>query len=327
MKNVLVLVEYKNESLKKVTQQILGFLSNLKQGDSFRLTALIPGNKVNKSIIEQTIKWGADDIYCLEAPGLQLYNPEIFTPLLTDIIRSKSPQLVLIGNSGVGKDLVPRLAQSFKSPMVSDVIDIAIEAGFINFVRPVYGGKVLEKVSAVFDSLIFATVRPNALNNFYASGSNAHIYHETPRINTNVSYLIKGIINRAAEEKSLSEAEIIVSGGKGLKNRENFKLLEELANVLGGVVGASRSAVDAGWKPYSAQIGQTGKSVKPKLYIACGISGAMQHLAGMSTSRVIVAINKDPNAPIFKISNYGIIGDLFEIVPLLTEEFKKMYRD
>lgn len=326
MDKILVIVEHKNGLLKKVSQQILGFISDFCRQSEKKILVLIYGEKIAERLFEEVASWGADEIITIENQCFANYNPAIFIPTIADVIKKNSPQLVFFGNTAVGRDLSPRLAQYFNTYMISDVIDIKIEKDKFCFTRPVYGGKLFEEVETNGE-LVFVTVRPNSFGNSVNYHKNPHIYNIEPKAITNFSYMVSDILKKESEEKSLSEAEIIVSGGKGLKSAENFVLLEELAQVLGAAVGASRSAVDAGWRPYSSQVGQTGKTVKPKLYIACGISGAMQHLAGMSTSQVIVAINKDPEAPIFKVADYGIIGDLFEIVPVLTEELKKIFKD
>ncbi|KJS80955.1 MAG: hypothetical protein JM58_18220 [Peptococcaceae bacterium BICA1-8] len=327
MGRLLVFVEHKDGCLKKISRQILGYFSNTGGENDFEITAIIVGDSIEKKIINETASWGADEIILVEDKGLINYNPLILVQAITEIIRGKNPQLVLFGNTALGKDLAPRLAQVFSRQMVSDVIDINLEKEIINFIRPIYGGKAFEKIEISSNNLTFVTVRPNSLESFVNCYQTPKVHKHHTQINDNLPYLLKEVIKKAAEEKSLTEAEIIVSGGKGMQKAENFKLLEELAKVLGGAVGASRSVVDAGWMPYSVQVGQTGKTVKPKIYIACGISGAMQHLAGMSTSQVIVAINKDPDAPIFKVADYGIVGDLLQIVPLLTEELRNMYRE
>ncbi|CEH32542.1 electron transfer flavoprotein subunit alpha, partial [Aneurinibacillus migulanus] len=224
-------------------------------------------------------------------------------------------------HTAIGKDLAPRIAARLGLGLVSDAIDVQVEGGKVVFTRPIYAGKAFEK-KTVTDGTVFATVRPNNIAAEETGGS-----AEKVDFNAEIKDLrtiVKDIVRKTAGGVDLSEAKVVISGGRGVKSAEGFKPLQELADVLGGAVGASRGACDAEYCDYSLQIGQTGKVVTPDLYIAAGISGAIQHLAGMSSSKVIVAINKDPEAPIFQIADYGIVGDLFEVVPLLTEEFKKV---
>ena len=228
-----------------------------------------------------------------------------------------------MGHTAIGKDVSPRLATKLGIGLISDVTAIELEENEIIFTRPIYAGKAFQKKKIV-SGTIFATIRPNNIPLVEVDSSRtAESIIFNPTI-TDIRTVVKDIVQKSVGGVDLTEAKVIVSGGRGVKSEEGFKLLDELAKGLGGAVGASRGACDAGYCDYSMQVGQTGKVVTPDLYIACGISGAIQHLAGMSNSKVIVAINKDPEAPIFSIADYGIVGDLFEVLPLLTEEFKKM---
>lgn len=242
-----------------------------------------------------------------------------------EAIKNIAPKMILCGATSQGKDLSARIAAALGLNVACDCVDIEVDpSGKFLFTRPVYAGKILSKISLKQDIQI-ANIRPHVFP------IKADAVSQQPEIKNIVSEAgavprskLKEFIPQAPGKIELTEAEIIVSGGRGMKSAENFKILEELASALGAAVGASRSAVDAGWRPHSDQVGQTGKVVSPKLYIACGISGSIQHLVGMSSSKCILAINKDPNAPIFKKADYGIVGDLFEVVPLLTQEFKKL---
>jgi len=224
----------------------------------------------------------------------------------------------------MGKDLAPRLSARLDAELISDIIDYKLSGGKIEAVKPVFSGKAFITVSS--DSpLQFVTLRPKIFLPSKDSGTTCDIVSLDFDLSTvKIRAHTKGIIKGALEKVDQTEADVIVSGGRGMQDPKNFEIVEKLAESVGGVVGASRAVVDAGWRPHSDQIGQTGKTVTPGLYIAVGISGAIQHLAGMSSSKCIVAINKDPDAPIFKVADYGIVGDLFEIVPRLTEEFKKV---
>jgi electron transfer flavoprotein alpha subunit len=239
------------------------------------------------------------------------------------VIDSESPEGLIFGHTALGKDLAPKIAAKLESGLISDVTSLEEAGGNLVFTRPIYSGKAFEK-KIVTDGLLFATIRPNNIapleKDESRSGDIASVAAEIKDLRT----IIKEVVRKASEGVDLSEAKVIIAGGRGVKSEEGFEPLKELASVLNGAVGASRGACDADYCDYSLQIGQTGKVVTPDLYIACGISGAIQHLAGMSNSKVIVAINKDPEANIFKVADYGIVGDLFEVVPLLTEEFKKL---
>jgi len=217
------------------------------------------------------------------------------------------------------------VAARLGAALMTDCVDVDFEDGALKAKRPVYSGKVYAHVVSTHQGIKMASIRPNIYPAAEKGGSRAPLEDiPLPITGDNIRAMVKEIEGSTAGKKDVTEAEIIVAGGRSLKSAENFKILEDLADVIGGSVGASRAAVDAGYAPHSKQIGQTGKVVNPKLYIACGVSGAIQHLVGMRTSKVIVAVNKDPNAPIFQSADYGIVGDMFEIVPLLTTEFKKL---
>jgi len=224
----------------------------------------------------------------------------------------------------MGKDFLPRLATKFDAGLASDVVNINFDGGSFAGTRPLFAGKCLAKVELTGPKPHFVSIRPNALGMTQDPASGAGNAQDVSASAGDVRATIKEIIKAASSKVDLTEANIIVSGGRAMKNAENFKILEQMADVIGATVGASRAAVDSGFAPHAMQVGQTGKTVAPTLYIACGISGAIQHLAGMRTSKVIVAINTDPDAPIFTKADYGIVGDLFTIVPIMTEEFKKL---
>lgn len=251
----------------------------------------------------------------------KLYTATALIPAVKKI----SPRVILFAATSQGKDLSARLGASLSLSVACDCIDIEVDpSGKLLFIRPIYAGKILSKIALNQDAQI-ATLRPHIFPiKIAGTAKKPEIVSIAAEAEPAPRYRIKEFVPQAAGKIELTEAEVIVSGGRGMKGAENFKILEELASVLHAAVGASRSAVDAGWRPHSDQVGQTGKVVSPKLYIACGISGSIQHLVGMSSSKSILAVNKDPNAPIFKKADYGIVGDLFEVVPLLTSEFKKL---
>jgi electron transfer flavoprotein alpha subunit len=263
-------------------------------------------------------------VYLCKDPELDLYTGEAYTKVLMEIFKSYPPDVFLAAHSATGRDLMPRVAALLNTGLASDCTQLEVLEEGIQVHRPLYAGKVIAEVEFLGSGPKLATIRPNALGILKKPSPRIpeviEIQSSLKDLKTRVLEIIKDTLSRP----DVSEASIVVSGGRSLKNAENFKILEDLADTLGGAVGASRAAVDAGFRPHRDQVGQTGKVVSPSLYIACGISGAIQHLAGMRTSKVIVAINTDPEAPIFEIADYGIVGDLFVLVPLLKEAFKKI---
>ena len=242
---------------------------------------------------------------------------------LMAVVEQEKPEAIVFGHTALGKDLSPKIASKLQSGLISDVTEIEGEGDDAVFIRPIYSGKAFEKVK-VKDGVVFVTIRPNNIAPLAKDDSRSGDVSAITVDITNLRTIIKEVVRKSTEGVDLSEAKVVVAGGRGVKSEEGFEPLKELANLLGGAVGASRGACDADYCDYSLQIGQTGKVVTPDLYIAAGISGAIQHLAGMSNSKVIVAINKDPEANIFKVADYGIVGDLFEVIPMLIEEFKAL---
>ncbi|WP_428911743.1 electron transfer flavoprotein subunit alpha/FixB family protein [Niallia sp. Krafla_26] len=319
MRRTLVLVEVRDDQIRNVSFEALSAAQNI---DSAEITAVILGSS-EPQFVSSLAEFGADKVYMIPDERLKQYTPDGYLQALFQLVEQVKPDVILMGHTAVGKDVSPRLATKLGVGLISDVTHIELEENEIIFTRPIYAGKAFQKKKIV-SGTIFATIRPNNIPLVEADSSrNAESITFNPTI-TDIRTVVKDIVQKSVGGVDLTEAKVIVSGGRGVKNEEGFKLLDELAKVLGGAVGASRGACDAGYCDYSMQVGQTGKVVTPDLYIACGISGAIQHLAGMSNSKVIVAINKDPEAPIFSVADYGIVGDLFEVVPLLTEEFKKL---
>jgi electron transfer flavoprotein alpha subunit len=270
---------------------------------------------------------GAARILVAEGPPVAHYSSEVYTAVLTDVATRLQPVAIFMGATAMGKDLAPKLAARLRTSLAQDCVALTIETdGTLLATRPVYGGKLRAVVKATRPALQVVTLRPNVFSSLEPQPVPGIPVERLPAtLDVTKPMAMVREVQPAAEGKlELTEAATIVSGGRGLKGPENFKLIEELAAALGAAVGASRAAVDAGWKPHSYQVGLTGKTVSPQLYIACGISGAIQHQAGMSSARTIVAINSNPNAPIFKLATYGLVGDLFEVVPLLTAEVKKL---
>ena len=273
---------------------------------------------------------GAEKIYLAESPHLKFYQDDPYTYVLVELIREHKPEVILCGATTIGRSLISRVAVKVDAGLTADctALDVDKENRLLLQTRPAFGGNIMATIITPNHRPQMATVRHKVMKEAEIDKSRkAEIIRkkfsdEMLRSRTSLLDMVEEI----EETINLAEADIIVSGGRGLGGAENFNIIKELALTLGGAVGASRGAVDAGWIPYSHQVGQTGKTVCPKLYIACGISGQIQHLIGMQSSKVIVAINKDPDAPIFKVATYGIAGDLFEIVPALTKAFGKVLR-
>lgn len=320
---ILVITEFKEGHLKGVTEEILGLCSLQAHKIGASVKALVISDRISNDAYKEIQKWGAAEIISIESLGLFAYNPELMIPALADVINDLHSQVILIGNTAEGKDLLPRLAQAVHGFMASDVTEFNITAEEVSLTRPIYGGRLLEDIQ-VTSFPLYITVRPNILGKHPRPQKNYHVVKKSGTDVKALSYKIQDIVETAKKEKPLNEAEIVVAGGWGLNKEDGFYLLEGLANTLGAAIGASRKVVDEGLRPYSSQVGQTGKTISPRLYIACGISGANQHLAGMSGSQVVVAINKDPDAPIFKASDYYIVGDAYRILPVLTSELKKI---
>ncbi|WP_274364161.1 electron transfer flavoprotein subunit alpha/FixB family protein [Paenibacillus thermotolerans] len=326
-KTWLVVAEARDGTLRQVSFEALGAAQSLAADGDVIAAALI-GDGVER-LAGELAAHGAQRIYVADSPHLSAYSPEAHLGALRSILAAVPGQTaaILLGHTAVGRDLAPLLAAALGCGAVTDVTALepgAAPDGGPVFVRPLYAGKALER-RAVDGVPFVVTVRPNNIRApLPAEGDAAADVVRVDAPAPSLRAVIKDVVRKTSGTIDLSEAKIVVSGGRGVKSAEGFAPLRELADVLGGAVGASRGACDAGYCDYALQIGQTGKTVTPELYIACGISGAIQHLAGMSSSRVIVAINKDPEAPIFKIADYGIVGDLFEVVPLLTEEFRKL---
>ena len=317
MANVLVFAEQTNGKVKPVTLEILGKLA----GQNIDVVTI--GDLADDQAAELA-KFGAGKIHKLKGDNLDKYSPEGYANALKGFIGSGSYDYFFGGATSMGKDLLPRLATSLDAGCASDVVSFSFDGDNFSGTRPLFAGKCLAKVELSGPKPHFVTIRPNALGMNDAPTAGAGEAADASGDAGAIRAMIKEIVKGASEKVDLTEANIIVSGGRAMKNAENFAILNELADVIGATVGASRAAVDSGYAPHDMQVGQTGKTVSPTLYIACGISGAIQHLAGMRTSKCIVAINTDADAPIFSKADYGIVGDLYQIVPILTEEFKKI---
>ncbi len=319
-RKILVLAETREQVLRNVSYEVIAAGKEISEGGE--VVSVLIGENIS-SLASELIHYGADRVITVEDANLSTYTPDGYAQALLATIKEENPEAIIIGHTALGKDLSPKIAAKLQLGLISDVTAIEITGGNVIFSRPIYSGKAFEK-QIITDGLIFATIRPNNINPLRKDDTRTGEIHSLSVEIKDLRTIVKEVVRKATEGVDLSEAKVIIAGGRGVKSEEGFEPLKELANVLGGAVGASRGACDANYCDYSLQIGQTGKVVTPDLYIACGISGAIQHLAGMSNSKVIVAINKDPEANIFNVADYGIVGDLFEVVPLLTEEIKAL---
>ena len=319
-KKVLVFGEVRDGQLRNVSFEAIAAAKRIADGGE--VVGLILGGTA-QSLGGKLIQFGADRVITIENEQLQSYTPDAYSQALVQVVEAEKPDAFIIGHTSIGKDVSPRVAGKLKAGLISDAVKLEVNGDEVSFIRPIYSGKAFEKVS-VREGIIFATIRPNNIDPLEKDDARTGPVVSMDVEIKDLRSIIKDVVRKTVGGIDLSEAKIIVSGGRGVKSEEGFKPLKELADLLGGAVGASRGACDAEYCDYSLQIGQTGKVVTPDLYIACGISGAIQHIAGMSNSKVIVAINKDPEANIFSIADYGIVGDLFEVVPLLIEELKSI---
>ena len=329
MSGIWVFAEHADGKFKKVAFEMLSEATRLAEKFDEEVAAVVVGEDVS-DIAPVLGHYGARKVFVLEDEDLALYNSEAYAEVVGRLIEENSPSLFFFGTSSTGRDLAPKLSARFECGLASDCTKFELSDGNeLLITRPIYAGKVVATVVPGEGDLFMATVRPNSLSaNDPDESLEAEIIEEDAAVDSDgIRAVVKEVLKSAGEMIDLQEADIVVSGGRGVKGPENFPMIQELASTLGGALGASRAAVDAGWIDHQHQVGQTGKVVAPKLYVACGISGAIQHLAGMKTSKFIVAVNKDPEAPIFKVANYGIVGDLFEVIPLMIEEAKKVLVD
>ena len=316
---ILAILEQREGLLKKVSFEAASTASKLAKDLNLEVEAVVAGSDVNN--LNEISKYGISKVVHLKNSEFTNYTSSGYTEAISNYAKESNAVCLIVGNTSLGNDLAPRVAVKLNSGCIMDCVNLQVEAGNIIATRPIYAGKAFAKVKLSSDVKVF-TIRPNVFKAELSDSGSASV--ETIEI-TNPNLKAKVVSFKKSEGKlDVAEADIIVSGGRGMKGPENFNLIESLADSLGAAVGASRAVVDAGWRPHREQVGQTGKTVSPSLYVACGISGAIQHLAGMSTSKYIVAINKDKDAPIFSVADYGIAGDLFEILPVLTEEIKKI---
>lgn len=324
--DVWVYIEHADGQARNVGFELLSEGRKLADSMGQKLAGVIVGDRVEQ-LVKDVFANGADKVYLVEGKEFAKYTTDAYTAVFTDLITAYKPSVILMGATINGRDLGPRVACRVGTGLTADCTDLGIDeqTGLVAWTRPAFGGNIMATILCPEHRPQMGTVRPNVFKrpqpDFGQTGEVIRVSStvKPEAIRTKVIEAVQVCIGSC----NLEESEIIVSGGRGMGKPENFSLIEELAAVLGGAVGASRAVIDAGWKPHPHQVGQTGKTVGPKVYIACGISGAIQHVAGMSSSDTIIAINKDADAPIFKVADYGIVGDVMEVLPALTEEFKK----
>ncbi len=326
-KGIWVFIEQKRGRVQSVAYELLGKAQELARKLSCQTSGVLIGNNLDDQLDELIFR-GADNIYLVQAPEIADFQDEPYTNILVKLIEKYKPEILLCGATAIGRSLISRVAIKVNAGLTADCtgLDIDPQKKILLQTRPAFGGNIMATIISPNHRPQMATVRHKVMQPMQPD---KHRKGKIIRESFNSSLYVSrtkllDIVDEIDNLVNLAEADIIVSGGRGMGGPENFKLLEELAHVLGAAVGASRAAVDAGWVSYSHQVGQTGRTVAPKLYIACGISGQIQHLVGMQSSRIIVAINKDPDAPIFKVATYGVVGDLFQIIPALTKKFKSL---
>jgi electron transfer flavoprotein alpha subunit len=326
-KGVWVFIEHREGRIRNVSLELVGEGRKLAQELGEEISAVLIGDNVLE-LSKELFASGADNVYLVEGSAFHNYSTDAYSIAFTHLIRKHLPSVILLGATNDGRDLGPRVAARIKTGLTADCTNLSIdsETRLVAWTRPAFGGNIMATIFCPDNRPQMGTVRPKVFKKPVPDYSRAgKIIREELAINEkDIRTKLVDVVKVCTFTCNLEDAEIIVSGGRGLGKPEGFRMVEELAQVLKGTVGSSRAAVDAGWMPYPHQVGQTGKTVAPKIYIACGISGAIQHLAGMQTSDVIIAINKDPDAPIFKVATYGIVGDVYEVVPALTAKFKEV---
>jgi electron transfer flavoprotein alpha subunit len=317
MAGILVFVEQRDGEIRKASQQAISEAK--RQGGA--VTAVLPGSGVGGAAAGLGA-WGADKVFVADDANLGLYSAEGYAEAVAKAVEQAQPSAVFFAGTAMGRDLAPRVAARLGVGAIADAVALTLDGETFTARRPVYSGKAFATVTTAGKTPQVISLRPNVFAAEELGGAGEVVALDGLALS--IRAVVKELAAAAGGELDVAEADVIVSGGRGIKGPENFALIKELADAVGGAVGASRAAVDAGWIEHSHQVGQTGKVVSPSLYIACGISGAIQHLAGMSSSKVIVAINKDPDAPIFKIADYGVVGDLFDVIPPMVEAIKAL---
>ncbi len=322
MKEILVIAEHRQGELRDITMEILGLANQLAQAHGLSVTGVFLG--ADASPFSQTLARTCDRILVVEDPGLDNYNADPYLLVLAQIISQQQPYLTLLGHTAMGMDLAPALSARLAIPLVTDCVGLAFSGDCLEASRQVYGGKVNALLRMKPSSQYLATIRPGSFSVDLAQDKTATVEKlPSPSWEGLKGRRFLGYLEPEVEDVDISEADILVSIGRGIGKPENIPVAEAFAEAIGATLSCSRPVADKGWLPKSRQVGTSGKTVRPKVYIALGISGAFQHQAGMKNSGTIIAVNKDPKAPIFKVAHYGIVADLFQVLPMLTEKFKK----
>ncbi len=325
-KGVWVFAEQHKGSIASVALELLGEGRKLADKRKTKLSAVFIGHNI-KNKAQELIAHGADIVYCADDPALKDFNDDSYSAVLTTLATLHKPEIILAGATAIGRSFIPKVAAKLYTGLTADctMLDIDAETGNLLQTRPAFGGNIMATIVAPNHRPQMATVRHKVMKKAAPEPARkGEVIDIKFAAAGDVRTKVIKTVEEVSETVNISEADIIVAGGRGMGSAKNFELIAELAKSIGGAVGATRGAVDEGWVPYSHQVGQTGKTVCPKLYIAAGISGAIQHLAGMQSSGVIIAINKDPNAPIFSVATYGIVGDVMEVLPIMIRKFKEM---
>lgn len=323
---VWVFAEQREGQLQKVSLELLGEGRKIADKLGSKLTALLIGNKV-QNLVEDLSRHGADEVLVVDAPELENYTTDGYTKAICELANAKKPNIIFIGATFIGRDLGPRVAARLETGLTADCtsLDVDVESGDLLATRPAFGGNLMATIVCPDHRPQMATVRPGVFEKLPLGENDATVENVEIKFNSNdIRTKIVEIIKEHKDIVDISEANVLVAGGRGIGSEENFKMLKELAEVMNGSIAASRAAVEKGWVDKDYQVGQTGKTVRPNIYVACGISGAIQHAAGMQDSDMIIAINKDANAPIMKIADYAIIGDVNKVVPEFIAQLKAM---
>ena len=323
---VWVFAEQREGQLQKVSLELLGEGRKIADKLGSKLTALLIGNKV-QNLVEDLSRHGADEVLVVDAPELEHYTTDGYTKAICELANAKKPNIIFIGATFIGRDLGPRVAARLETGLTADCtsLDVDVESGDLLATRPAFGGNLMATIVCPDHRPQMATVRPGVFEKLPLGENDATVENVEIKFNSNdIRTKIVEIIKEHKDIVDISEAKVLVAGGRGIGSEENFKMLKELAEVMNGSIAASRAAVEKGWVDKDYQVGQTGKTVRPNIYVACGISGAIQHAAGMQDSDMIIAINKDANAPIMKIADYAIVGDVNKVVPEFIAQLKAM---
>ena len=323
---VCVFAEQREGQLQKVSLELLGEGRKIADKLGSKLTALLIGSKV-QNLVEDLSRHGADEVLVVDAPELEHYTTDGYTKAICELANAKKPNIIFIGATFIGRDLGPRVAARLETGLTADCtsLDVDVESGDLLATRPAFGGNLMATIVCPDHRPQMATVRPGVFEKLPLGENDATVENVEIKFNSNdIRTKIVEIIKEHKDIVDISEANVLVAGGRGIGSEENFKMLKELAEVMNGSIAASRAAVEKGWVDKDYQVGQTGKTVRPNIYVACGISGAIQHAAGMQDSDMIIAINKDANAPIMKIADYAIVGDVNKVVPEFIAQLKAM---